>query len=68
MVIENMSKVETLYGSIVADLEIAGRKSQYRADANEPDPRYKSYGVRADGKERIMRAHRVAIRSLQCYC
>ncbi len=60
-----MNKVETLYDSIVADLEIAGLESRYRADANEPDPRYKSYGVRADGKKRIIRARRSAIRSLQ---
>ena len=60
-----MNKVATLYGSIVADLEIAGRESQYRADATESDPRYKSYGVRADGKKRIIHAHRVAIRNLQ---
>ena len=60
-----MNKVATLYGSIVADLENAGRESHYRADATEPDPRYKSYGVRSDGKKGIMGAHRAAIRSLQ---
>jgi 3-methyladenine DNA glycosylase AlkD len=60
-----MHKVATLCNSIVADLEAAGRESQYRADANEPDPRYKSYGVRAAEKKEIFRAHRQAIRSLQ---
>ena len=60
-----MSKVPSLYRAIVSDLETAGRESRYRADATEPDPRYKSYGVRAEAKKRIMRAHRAAIRSLQ---
>jgi len=60
-----MNDVNNLYNSIVNDLETAGRKSQYQADANEPDPRYKSYGVRADGKKSIIRAHRKAMRGLQ---
>lgn len=59
-----MDKVEQLYNLIVADLERAGKESSYRADADEPDPRYKSYGVRAAGKQENFRAHRKAIRSL----
>ena len=60
-----MNKVINLYNSIVSDLETAGRDSRYRADANEPDSRYKSYGVRADGRKEIIRTHRKAIRGLQ---
>jgi len=60
-----MKEVNSLYNSIVRDLELAGRESRYRADANEPDPRYKSYGVRADGRKGIVRTHREAIRGLQ---
>lgn len=60
-----MNKVSLLYDAIVADLESAGRESRYQADANEPDPRYKSYGVRAAGKKEILRKHRQAIRNLQ---
>jgi 3-methyladenine DNA glycosylase AlkD len=60
-----MNEIDSLYNSIVHDLESAGQESRYRADADEPDPRYKSYGVRADGRKQIIRAHRKAIRALQ---
>ncbi|MEM7114528.1 MAG: DNA alkylation repair protein [Chloroflexota bacterium] len=54
----------TLYKSIVDDLITLGSVSPYKADANEPDPRYKSYGVRAAGKKQVIRTHRAAIRAL----
>lgn len=60
-----MSNAAKLYNSILTDLVAAGQESQYGADANEPDPRYKSYGVRAEGKKKIIRAHRQAIGGLQ---
>lgn len=53
-----------LYKTIVQDLEEAGKLSLYPADANEADPRYKSYGVRAAGKKEIIAKHRKAIRAL----
>ncbi len=59
-----MSIEINLYNSIVHDLETAGAKSPYPADANEPDPRYKSYGVRANGKKDIIALHKTAIRAL----
>lgn len=43
---------------------MAGQASPYVADANEPDPRYKSYGVRAEGKKKIFATHRKSIRAL----
>lgn len=59
-----MSQVPDLYDLIVAELEAAGLASPYPADANEPDPRYKSYGVRAPAKKKIFASHRRAIRTL----
>lgn len=59
-----MNQVTDLHNLIVEDLEIAGKSSPYPADANEPDPRYKSYGVRAPAKKKIFAAHRSAIRTL----
>ena len=59
-----MNQVIDLYNKIVRDLEVAGKASAYLADANEPDPQYNSYGVRADGKKKIISAHRKAIRNL----
>ena len=56
--------VDRLCELIVADLVVAGAASLYSADANEPDPRYKSYGVRADGKKQIIKTHRAAMRAL----
>jgi len=57
-------KHQTLYKMIVKDLEQAGKLSPYPADANEPDSRYKSYGVRAAGKKEIIAKHKKAIRAL----
>ena len=59
-----MTTTDTLYNQIVQDLESAGRESPYLADANEPDPRYLSYGVRAAGKKAIFASHRNSIRAL----
>jgi len=59
-----MTQIKSTYDLIVNDLKIAGEKSQYSSDANEPDARYKSYGVRAKGKKEIISKHRNAIRRL----
>lgn len=59
-----MNEITALYQLIVTDLEAAGELSPYKADANEPDPRYKSYGVRAQGKKEIFATHRTGIRAL----
>ena len=53
-----------LYQAIVKDLESEGKKSLYKADANESDPRYFSYGVRANEKKQIFKKHRKTIRQL----
>ncbi len=44
----------TLYRRIVGELSRAGQASPYAADANEPDPRYLGYGVRAPEMRRII--------------
>ena len=49
-----MHQLNKIYNLIVEELETAGKKSKYIADANEPDERYKSYGVRAKGKKEII--------------
>lgn len=59
-----MGNVERIYKSIVNNLTLAGQESNYRADADEPDARYKSYGVRANERKAIIRTHRKAIREL----
>lgn len=56
--------INALYSEIVTNLESAGQNSLYVADANEPDPRYLGYGVRAKEKAAIFKAHRTAIRQL----
>ena len=55
---------QALYDAIVTDLVEAGRGSLYAADANEPDPRYKGHGVRAQQKRNIFKQHRAAIQAL----
>ena len=59
-----MNQVQRIYNLIVDDLELAGAKSAYVADANEPDVRYKSYGVRAKGKNEIIAKYKKAILDL----
>jgi len=59
-----MTQVERVYSLIVDDLEKAGEKSHYTSDANEPDSRYKSYGVRAAGKKEIISKHKNSILAL----
>ncbi|MEM7336613.1 MAG: DNA alkylation repair protein [Chloroflexota bacterium] len=56
--------ITTLHTQIITDLETAGRNSPYAADANEPDPRYLGYGVRAKEKAAVFKTHRKAIRQL----
>ncbi|WOO41133.1 DNA alkylation repair protein [Rubellicoccus peritrichatus] len=60
-----MGDIKHLKSQIVRDLEEAGRKSLYVADANESDPRYKAYGVRAPALREILKKHRPAIRQLE---
>jgi len=59
-----MNDVDSVYAQLVTALEIAGEISPYTADANEPDPRYKAYGVRSPEKKSIFKTHRPRIRQL----
>jgi 3-methyladenine DNA glycosylase AlkD len=54
----------SLHHRIVADLVKAGQGSRYAADANEPDPRYLGYGVRAAAMKTIVGKYRAEIRDL----
>ncbi len=56
--------VPALYHRIVTDLETAGRSSPYAADANEPDPRYRAYGVRAPQVRALIARYRSEIAQL----
>ena len=60
-----MPEEQKIYKNIVQDLEAAGQASANPADANEPDPLYKSYGVRAGDKKEIFRRWRPQIRQLE---
>jgi 3-methyladenine DNA glycosylase AlkD len=53
-----------LHQRIVRDLVTAGQGSPYAADANEPDPRYLGYGVRAVAMKAIIAKHKVEMRDL----
>ena len=46
--------VETLHAAIASELNVLGDGTPYLADANEPDPRYLGYGVRAPEMKRFM--------------
>lgn len=59
-----MATTNKLYSSIVTQLETLGALSPYKADANEPDPEYLSYGVRRQGKAQVFKDHRAAIKQL----
>jgi 3-methyladenine DNA glycosylase AlkD len=55
----------SLHRRIIADLVAAGRGSPYAADANEPDPRYLGYGVRAGAMQSVIATHEAEIRKLE---
>jgi 3-methyladenine DNA glycosylase AlkD len=59
-----VTAADALYEELVAALVAAGRDSLYTADANEPAPRYRAYGVRAPARREIFRTHRTAIKAL----
>ncbi len=50
--------VEAIYDDLVGALVEAGRDTADRFDANEPDPRYRGYGVRAPARREIFNTHR----------
>ncbi len=51
---QSIQKLELLHQSIVSKLLILGEASPYTSDANEPDPRYLGYGVRAPEMKRLI--------------
>ena len=54
----------TLRRRIVATLEDSGRDTPYLADANEPDPRYVGYGVRAPAMKQLIADYRDELNAL----
>jgi 3-methyladenine DNA glycosylase AlkD len=54
----------SLHNRIVNDLVTASQGSPYAADANEPDPRYLGYGVRAVPMKAIIAKYKAEIRAL----
>ncbi|QFT31194.1 DNA alkylation repair protein [Roseibium porphyridii] len=48
--------IDDLYQRVVLKLRKLGEASPYGADANEPDPRYLGYGVRAPEMKRVLSA------------
>ena len=55
---------DAIYDDFVADLIEAGRDTPYRQDANEPDPRYRAYGVRSPERRAIFKRHEKRVRAL----
>jgi 3-methyladenine DNA glycosylase AlkD len=55
---------QALYPQIVDTLKTAGQTTLYPADANEPDPRYLGYGVRAPQMKQLLRQWQPAFRQL----
>ncbi len=62
-VLKSMSDTD-LYRRIVSDLVAAVDGSNYAADANEPDPRYKGYGVRKPAVDALIKRYRKEISAL----
>lgn len=53
-----------LHGELVERLTVLGKETAYAADANEPDPRYKGYGVRAPQMKQIIQTFTPRFRTL----
>ena len=60
----DMSAVHALYHTITAELAALGKASAYTQDANEADPNYQSYGVRAPSVKLVIQSHAKAIKAL----
>lgn len=58
------TSVPRLHADITAELETLGAASPYAADANEPDPRYRGYGVRAPEMKRLNARYRPVLAKL----
>ena len=56
--------VEEIYQSILQELESYALNSAYKKDADERDPKYKSYGVRMPQVQAIIKNHRKEILQL----
>src|SRR5262245_24588282 len=56
--------VDDIYQSILQELKSCASKSGYKQDADERDPRYKSYGVRIPQVREIIKNHSKEIRLL----
>ncbi len=50
----DLSALDEMHVSIAAKLSALGDVSPYISDANEPDPRYLAYGVRAPEMKRLV--------------
>ncbi len=57
-------ETQDLYAQMVRELELAGQGSAYPADANETDPRYLSYGVRAPATKALIKKYAPTLRQL----
>ena len=57
--------MDPIYPSIVNSLELAAKKSKYKRDADEYDPRYKAYGVRKPEVSQIIKQHKKEILALR---
>ena len=56
--------IHNVYQRIVSELASTGQGTPYDADANEPDPRYLGYGVRAPAMKRLILNHRSTLSML----
>jgi 3-methyladenine DNA glycosylase AlkD len=59
-----MDTPDSIHRQLVDALEAAGSRSLYLADANETDPRYRSYGVRMPEVRAIWRSVRPMVKAL----
>jgi len=61
---EFMTVINQLHQKLVDALAEAGKDTPYLADANEPDVRYKGYGVRAPAMKALIREYAPILSSL----
>lgn len=61
---ENDPVVDTLHETITERLCALGKVSPYASDADEPDPRYRAYGVRAPQMKQFVSSYKADFREL----
>ena len=64
---DRRDEIDSIHDALIADLMEARHDTPFQFDANETDPRYRGYGVRAPARREIFKAHRPRLKALSIH-